>query len=620
VDGALNGWVGGSFGGPAALPVVVGVGPVALRTALPGGVPFRELRRFSSDGIDPLVGDLEATARHRPVVRGVRTPAFALRSEVVASADAGRTRGAAASEEDVVQGPSSTPSDPDALPDPIDLAARLRRAAADRPDHPALIAGDVTWTYGELDARVDAVTAVLQGLGVIPGERVALVLGTTPAFVVATCAVLRAGVVLVPLLPGLAPDELRYALRDSGAVAAIVGPERGHEVGDLRGDLPDLRHLLVTGVEVDGADDLDALASDAGDPTRVDRSPDELAALVYTSGTTGRPRGAMLTRGNLAANQDQSLAGRFEVGPDDRILLVLPLAHIYSLNVGLGACFTTGATMVLVERFDPAATLDAIETHEVTILLGAPPMYVAWLEGGHLAGRRLRSLRLAASGAAPLPAPVLLRFAEATGLLIHEGYGLTEAAPAVTSAAVAPEVRPGSVGMALPGIELRLVDDEGKDVEPGDPGEVWVRGPNVFRGYWNDDEATAAALTPDGWLRTGDVGTLDDDGFLHLVDRKRDLIIVNGFNVYPREVERVLLEDDNVAEVAVVGAPHPLSGEMVVAHVVERADGSVDVDTLAERCRTKLARYKCPSRIEVVTQLPYTATGKVRRGQLREAS
>jgi long-chain acyl-CoA synthetase len=507
-----------------------------------------------------------------------------------------------------------------ALPDPVDVAARLRRTAAARPEHPALLFEGGSWTYGELHARVDAATAVLQELEVTPGDRVALVLGTTPAFVVTAFATLRAGAALVPLLPGLAPDELRHALADSSAAVVVAGPERAAEIAALRDELPELRHLLVSGTTVEGADDLEERMEAAGEPVPVERDPDRLAALVYTSGTTGRPRGAMLTRRNLAANQDQSLAGRFEVGADDVVLLVLPLAHIYSLNVGLGACVTAGATMVLVERFEPAATLAKLEEQRVSVLLGAPPMYVAWLEGGLLEDRHLPSLRLAVSGAAPLPVPVLLRFAEATGVIIEEGYGLTEASPSVTSNSMGPEARPGSVGLPLPHVELRLVGEDGDDVEPGDPGEVWVRGPNVFQGYFNDPEATAAALTPDGWLRTGDVGTQDEDGYLYLVDRKRDLVIVNGFNVYPREVERVLLEDATLAQAAAVGAPHPLTGETVVAYVVPRADATVDVDALAARCRVKLARYKCPTRIEVVDDLPHTATGKIRRRELRDSA
>jgi long-chain acyl-CoA synthetase len=312
------------------------------------------------------------------------------------------------------------------------------------------------------------------------------------------------------------------------------------------------------------------------------------------------------------------------------VLLVLPLAHIYALNVGLGACIAAGATMLLVERFDPAETLQAMADHRATVVLGAPPMYIAWLEGGHVGARAgpgapdgdeahpgFAAVRLAVSGAAPLPVQVLSRFADATGITIEEGYGLTEASPSVTANSFADSPRPGSVGLPLPEVELRIVDESGHDVEQGDPGEVWVRGPNVFQGYWRDDEGTRQALTPDGWLRTGDVGTRDDDGFLYLVDRLRDMIIVNGFNVYPREVERVLLGDATVAEAGVVGDPDPRSGEAVVARVVPRAGAEVDTDALKRRCAERLARYKVPSRILVVDHLPYTATGKLRRGHLR---
>jgi long-chain acyl-CoA synthetase len=512
---------------------------------------------------------------------------------------------------------SGTPDlhDPDRVPD---LAARLRRTALERPDHLALVAGDVTCTYGQLHARVDRVTAALQGLGVGPGSRVGIVIGTCTAFVEVYAGVLRAGAAFVPLLPGLAPDELRHALADAGVSVVFVGPERAEALAGLRDELPDLDHLVAVGTEVEGTLDYETILAEAGEPEVVTRDAEDLAALVYTSGTTGRPRGAVLTRGNLAANQDQSLAGRFEVGQDDVVLLVLPLAHIYALNVGLGTSVTVGATMVLVERFEPAATLETIARHGVTVVLGAPPMYVAWLESGALDGADLSSVRLAVSGAAPLGVPTLERFAAATGITIEEGYGLTEASPSVSATSMADAAVPGSVGLPLPGVELKLVDGEGYEVELGDPGEVWVRGPNVFQGYWNDPDATAAALTEDGWLRTGDVGIRDDAGMLRLVDRLRDLIIVSGFNVYPREVERVLLEDDAVADAAVVGVPHPLTGETVAGFVVPRSGATVDVDALTTHCRSRLARYKCPSSIEVVSVLPHTATGKLRRRELRD--
>ncbi len=502
----------------------------------------------------------------------------------------------------------------------VDVAARLRETAATYPDHVALRWQGGQRTYAELHQRVDAATAALQSLEVGPGDRIALVLGTNSTFVEAACAVLRAGAAMVPLLTGLAPDELRYAINDSGATVVVVGPERAAALLDLRDDLPDVRHLVVADVD-DAASELprwEELTATDAEPARVERDLDDLAALVYTSGTTGRPRGAMLSRGNLAANQDQTLAGRFQVTDEDVILLVLPLAHIYSLNVGLGASITAGATMVLVERFDPKVVIDAIEANQVTVVLGAPPMYVAWLQSGLLDTADMSTVRLAISGAAPLPVPIIHSFYELTGLTIEEGYGLTEASPSVAATSMSPVPIPGSVGQPLPGVELRLVDANGRDVAEGDDGEVWVRGPNVFQGYWNDAEATDAALTPDGWLRTGDVGMRDADGMLYLVDRLQDLVIVNGFNVYPREVERVLLSSGQVAQAAVVGAPHPLTGETLQAHVVPLPDTTIDVPALEAHCRANLARYKNPTSIEVVDSLPTTATGKIRRVELRE--
>jgi long-chain acyl-CoA synthetase len=432
--------------------------------------------------------------------------------------------------------------DPEMLPD---IAARLRATAAARPDHPAVVVGDRSVTYRELHERVGASTAALQELGIGPGDRVGLVLGNGLTFVELYAAVLRCGAAFVPLLTGLAPDELRHALRDARAVAVAVGPERASDIAAVAADLPELVHVIFAGgpegavPEAKRVHDYEALVAAAGEPRRVERAPADLAALVYTSGTTGRPRGAMLTRGNLSTNQEQSLAGRFRVGPDDIVLLVLPLAHIYALNVGLGTSIAVGATMVVVDRFDPLETLQLIAGHRVTVLLGAPPLYVAWLQSGQLPETDLSSVRLAVSGAAPLGVSTIELFASVTGITIEEGYGLTEASPSVAATSMASRPLPGSIGHPLPGIDVRLVGDDGADVVRGDPGELWVRGPNVFQGYWDDPDATARALTSDGWLRTGDLATQGDEGELYLVGRLRDLVIVNGFNVYPEEVERV---------------------------------------------------------------------------------
>ncbi|MEX2328887.1 MAG: AMP-binding protein [Nitriliruptoraceae bacterium] len=497
---------------------------------------------------------------------------------------------------------------------PQDLGARLRARATARPDGVALSDGDSSITWAQLDARVDAAAAALQGLGVGTDDRVALVVSDGDTFVEVAIATARCGGVLVPLLVDLAPDELRHALSDSGARVVVAGPPRAAE----------LRALGVRARVID-TDSLDddgwrARCREAGRPTTVERGPDDLAVLFYTSGTSGRPRGAMLTRANLAANQDQSHAGRLRVTADDVVLVTVPLAHVYAFTVGLGVAITAGATLVAPGRVDPPTALRIAESTRATAIVTTPAVLTAWLDADDLDAANLSALRIVASGASPLGMQTIERFRQRTGRSITEGYGLTEASPSVAATSMTDDAPPGSVGLPLPGVEIRLVGEDGSDVVGGDVGEIWVRGPNVFRGWWNDARATARSLTEDGWLRTGDAGTRDEHGMLYLVDRLRDLVIVDGFSVFPGEVERVVVEDLSVHSAAVVGTPHPVTGEAIVAYVVAAPGATIDVDALMARCSGRLARYKCPARIEVVDALPYTASGKVRRMVLRDES
>jgi long-chain acyl-CoA synthetase len=326
----------------------------------------------------------------------------------------------------------------------------------------------------------------------------------------------------------------------------------------------------------------------------------------------------MLTHANLLANLDQmSQAELLAEGEDDVAFLALPMFHIYALNVILGLTMRVGATAVLMERFDATGSLEAIERHGVTILFGAPPMFIAWLNTPGVERFDLSRVRIAISGAAPLPGAVLEDFRRKLGITIWEGYGLTETAPGVTSNAMGSEAKPGSIGKPLPGVEVRIVDASGDDVEDGDPGEIIVRGPNVFRGYWRLDEATAEVIR-DGWFHTGDVGYADADGYIFLVDRKKDLIIVSGFNVYPREVEEAIFRHPKVADVAVVGIPHPYTGEAVKAFVVLKPGETTTEEELTDFCRRSLARFKSPQVIEFVSELPHLPTGKVLRRLLRD--
>jgi long-chain acyl-CoA synthetase len=305
------------------------------------------------------------------------------------------------------------------------------------------------------------------------------------------------------------------------------------------------------------------------------------------------------------------------VAADDVGLGVLPLFHIFGLNVVLGLSLYTGASVVLLDRFDAASSLDAIARHHVTVIAGAPPMFAAWARLPGADTTALAGVRLALTGAAPLSEETRTAFESRFGVTLRQGYGLTEASPVVTSSVFDGAPKPHSIGVPLPGVEVRLVDDEGEDALVGDSGEIWVRGPNVFKGYWHNDDASARALTADGWLRTGDVAVADDAGFLSIVDRAKDLIIVSGFNVFPAEVEDALLEHPDVAEVAVVGVAHPHTGEAVKAFVVPRPGSSITESDVQAFCAGRLARYKCPGTVIFVDDLPHGLAGKLLRRALR---
>ena len=487
--------------------------------------------------------------------------------------------------------------------DATNLADLVRNAARTHPEKTALVCGAESVTWGALDRLVDGVAAGLAGRGFARGDRVGLLLPNTIEFAVAYFGTLRAGLVALPLNTGFTRAELGYQLEDAAARLVVTDDVRADLVGPLES-------LTVGGRE------WSALADTQPEPAVAPAGGDDLAVLLYTSGTTGRPKGAMLSHRALLANLAQlARIDRPVVATDDVVLLVLPLFHVYCLNAGLGMTAQAAATGVLAERFDPVDTLALVREQRVTNIVGAPPMYVAWSMLPELAGS-LRSLRLAVSGAAPLPAPVMTRFRDVTGHEIYEGYGLTETAPVLTTTLCSPSPKPGSVGRPIPGVELRLIDEGGDDVEDDDPGEVVVRGDNVFSGYWPDG---AGGPDESGWYHTGDVAYADNDGDLYLVDRVRELILVSGFNVYPREVEDAIATQPGVAEVAVIGVPHPYTGETVKALVVPDPDAALTADDVIEHAATRLARFKCPTSVEFVDRLPHSVTGKVAKGRLRDA-
>ena len=484
-------------------------------------------------------------------------------------------------------------------------------------DAVCLVARGEPVTYGEVREQAARLRAGLVHLGLDPGDRVGIVCANTPSFVEAWLGVLGAGLVAVPLNPASPARELSRELASIGARAVVVGPAGVAPFSGVdRAALPVLEHVIeCRGGDLPGSVALDDLVAP---PTEiVDRGDDDLAVLMFTSGTAGAPKAAMLTHGNLLANlgQVQSVPAAAR-GADDVGFGLLPMFHIFGLNVVLNTTLLTGSRIVLVERFDPHGTFELIREHGITTMTGPPTMWAALAAVPDAPADAFAGVRIAASGAAKLPVEVAERLEARFGLHLGEGYGLTESSPVVTNSVGTGAPR-GSIGRPLPGVEMRLVDDEGDDVLVGDAGEIWVRGPNVFRGYWNDLEATDAALTRDGWLRTGDVGVVDDDGFLFIVDRVKDLVIVSGFNVYPAEVEEALVEHPAVAEAAVVGVPHPHTGEAIRAYVVTVPDAPVDEDELVAFVGERLARYKCPGSIEFVTEIPRGLGGKILRRTFR---
>jgi long-chain acyl-CoA synthetase len=483
-------------------------------------------------------------------------------------------------------------------------------------DHVALISRGRATTYGVLRDQVARARGGLRSLGIEPGDRVAVMCGNGRHFVVVYLAALGIGAVVVPLNPASPAMEIerelaavapRLVVVEASAVAAWHGVDRTA--------VPSIEHVVLTeGASSDTETTIESLlAADPVPPVEVEA--DTLAVLMFTSGTAGHPRAAMLSHGNLLSNIEQGRTANTHIGPGDVVYGVLPPFHIFGLNVVIGLSLERGATIVLVQRFDPSTALDTIRERAVTVVPGAPPLWLAFSHMEEVPADSFASVRMALTGAARMPEEPMRRLRERFGLDLAEGYGLTEASPVVTSSAGLP-TRYGSVGKVLGGMQVRLVDEAGDDVPQGDAGEVWVQGPNVFQGYLDDPEATARALTPDGWLRTGDIAVTDDDGYLYLVDRAKDLIIVSGFNVYPAEVEEALAEHPDVVEVGVIGVPHPHHGEAVKAYVVVRPGADVHEDALIAWCGERLARYKCPSKILFVDELPRNLNGKLLRREL----
>jgi long-chain acyl-CoA synthetase len=489
--------------------------------------------------------------------------------------------------------------------------------------------------FGEAKKLVDLLATALQKLGVVKGDRVGIMLPNCPQYLLSFFAVVRLGAIVVNVNPIYTPREVEMVAKDSGMRAIIALDLLAPNIFGIRANTA-IEYVIVTSLldysatpdkappTPEGALSFKSLIGgvDEVDLPRVEIDPaEDVAVLQYTGGTTGVPKGAMLTHRNLYTNTLQSWtwAGPLTRQGDERYLMVIPYFHIYGQTVGLLLGAWNGAMQIPIPKFDPNLLIEAIKQYKPTFFPGAPTLYISMLNHPEIKSCGLENVRRFNSGSAPLPLEVIERFEKMSGAMLYEGYGLTEASPTTHSTPTLAKRKIGSIGLPFPSTDCKIVDLEtGERVVPvGEAGELCVRGPQVMKGYWNRPEETAIALR-DGWLYTGDVARMDEDGFFYIVQRKKDMIIVSGFNVYPNEVEDVLFTHPAVLEAAVIGVPDQYRGEAVKAFITLRSGANATADEVIEFCRANLAKYKVPSLIEFMPSLPKSAVGKVLRRELRE--
>ena len=504
----------------------------------------------------------------------------------------------------------------------LNLATIVRERARFSPERTALIAGNARIAHRDLDERARRFAAGLLRCGLKRGQHVALLLPNTPHFTIAYFAAHYAGMPVVPLNVLLKADEIAYHLNDSDAVALIAWDDFLGEARPGFERSETCRALIVAGADPrkpipEGMHGMPALME--GDPVTAipDTSPDDTAVLIYTSGTTGRPKGAELTHFNLLYNAEIVATRLLPMNESTVGLAVLPLFHSFGQTCLQNAVLMKGGALVLVPRFDPQIVLSEMSRHKVTFFAGVPTMYFALLHYPKASDFDLSSLAHCKSGGAAMPVEVMKAFGERYGVSIREGYGLSETSPVASFNLMDRPKRPGSIGVPIEGVEFRLVDEQGRVVDDaGVPGEICIKGHNIMKGYYKRPEATAESIE-EGWFRTGDIGQRDADGYYYIVDRKKDMIVRGGFNVYPREIEEVLYAHPAVAEAAVIGVADPRVGEEVQAFVVLRPAMAATEAEIIDYCKQRLAAYKYPRHVVFRDALPKGATGKILKRALR---
>ena len=490
------------------------------------------------------------------------------------------------------------------------LASVLTDSAAKAGDSTAIKLDDVEVTYAQIDEGSARVAGLLKEKGVEPGDRVAIMLPNVPYFALAYYGALRAGAVVVPMNVLLKGREVTFYLDDPQVKVLFAWGDFGEAAETGAEDAEtDTEVVLVKPGEFEkllgGAEPFKDV---------VDRDEQDTAVILYTSGTTGTPKGAELTHANLLKNAEigRSLV---ETSSDDVVLGALPLFHSFGQTCGLNATMSSGGCLTMIPRFDPGKALEIIQRDKVTIFQGVPTMYTAMLNHPEKDSFDLSCLRIAVSGGSAMPVEILKGFEKAFGCKVLEGYGLSETSPVASFNHADKETKPGTIGTPVEGVEMKLVDEDGNDVEQGEVGEIVIKGHNVMKGYWNREDATAEAIK-DGWFHSGDMGTVDEDGYFTIVDRKKEMIIRGGYNVYPREIEEVLYEHPAVQEAAVIGVPDDSMGEEVAAAVVLKEGQEASEDEIRDFVKKEVANYKYPRRIWFADELPKTATGKILKREI----
>ncbi|TLS38094.1 fatty acid--CoA ligase family protein [Pseudalkalibacillus caeni] len=506
----------------------------------------------------------------------------------------------------------------------MNLTSRIEQTAMKNGKKDAYFFQGETVTYSQLSRYISRFANNLQEAGIQKGDHIALILGNCPEFLISYYGALKMGAVVIPINPIYTPDEIAYLLHNGDVKAVVTLDKALPLVEKLSEQLPNVKQVIYTGSkaedETSGRVFLKPFAEMVDENSKEyvaaeETADDDLAVILYTSGTTGKPKGAMLTHKNLYSNASDT-ADYLKIDSNDRVITVLPMFHVFCMTVAMNAPLMAGGTLLIMPKFSPAEVFKVASEQKATIFAGVPTMYNFLYQFPEGNKEDFSDIRLCISGGASLPVSLLHRFEEKFDVRVSEGYGLSEAAPVTCFNPLDRPRKAGSIGKSITNVENKVVNELGEELPPNEVGELVVRGPNVMKGYYKMPEDTAVTIK-DGWLYTGDLAKMDEDGYFYIVDRKKDMILVGGYNVYPREVEEVLYNHPNVVEAAVIGVPDPNFGEAVKSAVVSN-DPSLTAEELTSYCRKHLAKYKCPTEIEFLKELPKNTTGKILRKALKE--